>query len=437
MKKKLLSTLATTVGTVFLATGQLRGDDVSVGSSGRQADELSALKERVEHLERITMADDERALRPYWDGRLRMKSDDGRFNVQLRGRLHYDLVFWGREDSAISDSLGRLGDRTIFRRARLGTQGTLWGVLDYKAEWDFAGGDASRKDLYMKYNDLGPLGSLTIGHVKEPFSLEELTSSNSVTFMERSLPTQFAPNHNLGFLLQDQIFDKRVTWALGVFDQDDDNSHGDWAVTGRVTGTPLYLDDGNQLVHLGIAASRRGSGSDDRMTRYRARPEIRSNDRFVNTGWLPQSGSTDMIGFEAAKKWGPASIQGEYIVAKPRLEGQSNPTFDGYYISASYVLTGESRGYSGTFGGVKPRRNAFEEGGIGAWEIAARYSNIDLDSNEVRGGKLNNITAGLNWYLNPSARMMINYVNTKVQRDDFDVSSARADAVTMRFQVSF
>ena len=87
-----------------------------------------------------------------------------------------------------------------------------------------------------------------------------------------------------------------------VFDQDDDNTHGDWAITVRVTGTPLVHDDGDKLMHLGIAASYRGSGDDDRMTRYRARPEIRSVDRFVNTGWLPQSGSTGMVGFEAAKQ---------------------------------------------------------------------------------------------------------------------------------------
>ncbi len=406
-----------------------------MSSAVARADDVESLKERIERLEERTMIDDERALRPYWDGRLRMKTDDGKFNVQLRGRLHYDLVFWGHEASDIRDNIGPLGDRTLFRRARLGTRGTLWGTMDYMAEWDFAGGDAAVRDAYLQLNNMGPLGSLRAGHFKEPFSLEELTSSNNITFMERSLPVQFAPSRNFGFLLQNSVLDGRMTWAAGLYDQGDNNRRGDWAATARLTGTPYYGDDGNQLVHLGVAASHRGSGDDD--IRYRARPEIRT-ERFINTGWLEQSGSSTLAGLEAAAKVGPASVQGEYIMACPRLEGQSNPTFDGYYVTGSYVLTGESRGYSGgSFGGVRPRRNAFENGGIGAWEVALRYSNIDLNSKDVRGGELDNITAGVNWYLNPNSRFMFNYVNTKAKRNDFNSSSARADAYMMRFQISF
>ncbi len=381
------------------------------------------------------MIEDEKALRPYWDGRLRMVTDDGRFNVQLRGRLHYDLAFWGHKASDIEDNIVPLGDRTLFRRARLGTQGTLWGTMDYMAEWDFAEDDVAVRDAYLQLKDMGPLGSLRAGHFKEPFSLEELTSSNNITFMERSLPVQFAPSRNFGFLLQNRALDGRMTWAAGLYDQGDENIHGDWAATARVTGTPYYVDDGDKLVHLGIAASQRGSGDDD--IRYRARPEIRT-ERFIDTGDLEQSGSSNLLGLEAAAKIGPASVQGEYIMASPRLGGQSNPTFDGYYVTGSYVLTGESRGYSGGgFGGVTPRQNAFENGGIGAWEIALRYSTIDLNSKDVDGGELNNITAGINWYLNPNSRFMLNYVNSETKRDDFNSSSARADAYMMRFQVSF
>jgi phosphate-selective porin OprO/OprP len=103
--------------------------------------------------------------------------------------------------------------------------------------------------------------------------------------------------------------------------------------------------------------------------------------------------------------------------AKSMVESRSrffdDPQFWAASLQASYFLTGEHRPYkqsNGTFGNVKPKENYTNEGGTGAWELAARYSHLNLNDHNVFGGRLNDVTLGVNWYLNPSLRMAWNYV---------------------------
>ena len=99
---------------------------------------------------------------------------------------------------------------------------------------------------------------------------------------------------------------------------------------------------------------------------------------------------------------------------------QDDVSFDGYYVAASYFLTGEDRPYStssGKFGRVEPSNNfALNGSGWGAVELALRYSNLDLNDSPVYGGEENNWTVGLNWYLNPHTRMMLNYIHGDIDR---------------------
>ena len=112
----------------------------------------------------------------------------------------------------------------------------------------------------------------------------------------------------------------------------------------------------------------------------------------------------------------------------------SDPTFDGFYIQASYFLTGEQRNYktsTGAFDRVRPKENYHYGAGRGAWEVAARYSQIDLTDDSVSGGELKDLTLGLNWYLNPNMRMMWNYIRSHLD----DVGDS--DLLLMRLQIDF
>ncbi len=389
-----------------------------------------------------------------WSNGFKLERTDGSAELKFGGRIQADGAVIG-ESSGLSDDLRALGgdgqgNGVEFRRARLFFEGTVYERLFFKAQYDFAGGEAAFKDVYVGLNGLGPVGKVQVGQFKEPFFLDEQTSSNYITFMERGLNAVFFPDRNVGVMAQNTAAEKRFLWQLGVFRDTDDFgdafsnfSKTDWDTALRLSGLPLWSDDGSRFLHLGAGYVHRFRGDTER---YRQRPEAHLADRFVDTGTIAASGA-DLFNGELAWVHGPLSLQSEYTYALVnRDEGGGNLGFWGAYAQVSYFLTGEHRPYDlgkGRFGRVKPKASLNPaKGDWGAWEIAARYSYLDLDDSNVRGGKLSDVTAGVNWYLFPNARIMLNYVHA-------DVSGRRAPApntfnvtgtgniVETRFQVDF
>jgi phosphate-selective porin OprO/OprP len=335
-----------------------------------------------------------------------------------------------RADSDVESNTGELDDGTEFRTARMYMSGSIYENIDYKLQFDFAKTENEFKDVYFGIRDF-PFGYLKMGHFKEPFGLEEQTSSRFITFMERSLANAFVPGRNTGFMLSSTALNKRATWAAGIFRQTGtwggESSDGGYNLTGRVTALPLYEDEGANLLHVGAAYSLRNPKD---TVQYATEPEAHLAPDFVDTTALTAN-RAGVLGLECAWVDGPFSLQGEYMLADVDQSGSSSdPTFDGFYIQGSYFLTGEHRKYktsSGAFDRVKPKENFRFGGGPGAWEAAVRYSNIDLDDR----GELKDITVGLNWYLNPNTRIMWDYI-----RADLD-DVGDANLFLMRFQVDF
>ena len=379
-------------------------------------------------------ADDTNTFRVYWKDGIRADTADKSVRLKIGGRIMNDWAFFGVDDD-LQAAKGAFDDGTEFRRARLYVAGEVYGNVIFKAQYDFAGGDADFKDMYVGLKDLPGGATLKIGHFKEPFGLEELTSSKYITFMERSFAATFAPSRNTGIGVHGHCMDERVTWSGGVFH--DVGSFGDgkgdaYNVTGRVTGLPLYEDDGARLVHLGLAYSHKNP---DNTIKFSAHPESHIAPALVSTGDVAAD-SVDLIGTEAAVVLGPASIQGEYVFARVDTSSGSDADLSGYYVQASYFVTGEHRHYSrshGAFSRVKPAHSFIgkEGGGPGAIELALRYSSIDLTDGSVTGGELDDIAVGVNWHLNANTRVMANYV-----RADLD-SVGEADIFQTRFQIDF
>lgn len=369
-----------------------------------------------------------------WKNGIRFQTEDKAFSFKLGGRIMNDWAFMS-EDDEVKAAVGELQDATTeFRRARLYISGTIYDKIIFKAQYDFAGGDADFKDVYLGLKKLPAVGTLKVGHFKEPFGLEELTSSKYITFMERSLPIVFTPSRNTGIGVNNTALNKRLTWSAGAFL--DTNDYGDEAgaenseaVTARITGLPWYRGkDG--LLHLGLSYSYRDAKDD--AVRFRERPEAHLAPRFVDTGDI-NADSENRFGIEAALVHGPLSIQGEYMGTQVDALSGPDPEFSGYYGYVSYFLTGEHRAYknsTGAFDRVKPKTN-FGKGGTGAWEVALRYSQLDLNDAPITGGELKDITLGVNWYLNPNVRAMLNYVGA-----DLD-TVGDADILQLRFQIDF
>ncbi len=341
-----------------------------------------------------------------YDKGVNMVARNGKFNFKVGGRLMFDAAFYD------TDKI-ELGDGTEIRRSRISVSGTISDDWEFEADYDFANNAVNVKDISISYNGFNAV-NIKLGNFKEPFSLEENTSSRYLTFMERALPNVFAPGRNIGIGVNSKL--KSWTWAAGVFGQsvgdepDDDEGYG---ASVRLTTAPM--DDDRRVLHLGIGASYRAPDDKDREVRFRERPEShKSNKRLVNTGTIANVDDYTTIGLEAALILGAFSLQGEYI--KTRVDREKNFTdvdFSGGYVYGSWFITGESRNYkskSGKFGRIKPLVNAGDHGGVGAWELAIRYSTLNLNDNVINGGIEENTTIGLNWYLNPQLRFMTNFV---------------------------
>ena len=362
-----------------------------------------------------------------WSNGFKLDSADKAFKLKFGGRIQADYTFVDA-DSALSG----LEDGFEFRRARLFFSGTIYERFEFKAQYDFNSDGPEFKDVYIGIKN--DWGTVRFGHFKEVFSLEEMTSSNNLSFLERSLPVQaFAPVRNSGIDFRGKKGDK-FNWGFGAFYDADDfavsTSEDNINITGRIAFRPLYEDKGARMIHLGLSATQKDRESS---IRFRARPEAHLSGRFVNTGTFAADSAT-IYDLELAAVNNSFWAAAEYISADVDSPAFGDPSFDGYYVQVGYFLTGEHRAYKtsgGVFDRIKPKENFGKDGGRGAWELAFRVSSIDLNDGAIQGGEQDDWSLGVNWYPNPATRLTINWVHADVD------NLGEADFFLVRWQVGF
>ena len=374
-----------------------------------------------------------------WDDGIKLQCQSEWLSLRFGGKVMGDVGWADGEGQGASGA--DVGQESEWRRLRPYLSGTVADRLDFKIEAEFAGLQTQWMDLYLRIKNMPVVGDATVGHFKEPFGLEELTSSADTTFLERALPDAFTPGRSLGAMLQQSVLTERATWALGVFrslgDQPSfpDGRGGEaLAVTGRVTWLPWRDEKTDELVHLGAAYSFRSLLDD---ARYRQRPEAHFVGNLTDTGSF-RADATHLVGSEAAWARGPLSLQGEYMAAFADQPDADVAFLHGAYVQASYFLTGEHRPYDsgiGVFKGPQPLR-PFPTEGLGAWELAARYSFLDLRGPSLAdtARQVQDFTVGLNWYLSPNLRLGWNYARSWI---DGSGSSGAADIFLFRVQLAF
>ncbi len=374
--------------------------------------------------------------------------------VKLSGQLQTDTIWVGQDENNRA-KYQTIPDGAAFRRARLRAFGD-YGPSEYRVELDFAqAGRPTFLDVYAGLHDLPYVGRVRVGHFFEPFSLERYTNNRYTVFLERGLPdAPFAPARNLGVMADRAVLDQRATWAVGLFRTDSDAFGDDTgtnfqsAVTGRITGLPYYDESsgGSRYLHVGLGYSIRGTKNDT--VRFRSQPEARIGattpniPNFVDTGDIAAKWY-QLLGFELAWTNGPLSFQGEYILTPVSTMNTGMVVFQSWYTTLSLFLTGEHRPYrreNGTFDRVIPKTDFFSQKpdggwgfGPGAWELALRLSHLDLDNGAVRGGRLTDLTVGVNWYLNPYLRVTANYIHAAPQADNGNPGRANIYGLRMGY----
>jgi phosphate-selective porin OprO/OprP len=397
-------------------------------------------------------------LKVKWKGAPELSSSDGKFKFKVRGRV---LTDYNNIDQDF-DITGRPDVNAVeLRRARLGVEGVVWYDVKYKFEVDFADETVAVKDAYVAYAGLKPkdwgIGEIRIGNQYTYNSLEQTTSANFVTFMERAAFTE-------AFFLDRQIGAAILAgsdhWSLqtGIYGAPPvetlDFLQDQTAYLARFTVAPINreVNGVNQVIHLGVSGRHRDEAEDirtptaqatvldDQPFRYRARgADLHLADRFIATPFIGET--DDLLNLEAAFVWGPFSMQAEYAQLWVDSFGSLqtvDPKYDGWYVDASWYLTGETRNYdasTGVFARPKVKNPVLwgnGQGGRGAWQIAGRYDVLNLsDANGALVGFNSNTASalvactlcgnqetwlfGINWWLNDYTRLALNVTQSKIE----------------------
>lgn len=354
---------------------------------------------------------------------LQVKTEDGDFKFKLSGRIHADAsVSHGDEFLDKDGNRVEANDGTEIRRARIAFNGTFFKDWDFKSQIDFADNKVGIKDMWLRYTGLDFL-QVRVGQQKQAFSRELQESSNDQIFIERSLMNVLnvpVVDRAIGLNLISHVKHGtgHFTGQIGIFGEtvaaNKRNNMADegWAVNSRVTYAPIAEE--NRILHLGVAGNYREPDDAGDVTgkslKYEYETTHMSNLKLLSAG-IGDVNNIKMLGVEAAGVYGPFSFGGEYTNTWIDRKGALSLNFNGWYSEAAWTLTGESRRYKkGVFYKVVPNRSfSLANGGIGAWELAFRFAEVDLNDNGFRGGKLSNITIGLNWYLNENVRLMAGY----------------------------
>jgi len=365
-------------------------------------------------------------------------------NVTVNGVFQADAG-WIHQDANSSNQYGEIKDGSDFRRARLSAKGSVTELTNYFFQMDFGFfGRPTFTDVWLEQTKVPFFGNVRIGQWKQPFGLETVSSFRYTTFMERSVLFQpFTPFRHLGIGFYDHSDDLSMTWAASGFRTGQDqfgatlSSNGGYGTAERLTWVPSWESDGRNYLHLGVGHFF-NAPPDDKVT-FRTIPEffVGANGPgavgtsgqavpggsdgvpfFISTGSLNAS-SYNVLGSELLWVRGPVSLQSEAMMNVVNQVGGGAAVLPGVYAQAGYFLTGEHRPYdrkTGSIDRVIPKSNLTFNGkccdpGLGAWEIAGRWSYLDLNDSAIRGGTIMDYTAGLNWYWNPYTKMVFNYVH--------------------------
>lgn len=419
-------------------------------------EQIDTLGDQVQDLKRSSAAQYDDSQRQQNDavkvtldnGRPTFKSGDGNFSASLRALVQYDTTWYSQDSSdtvKLTPALGRdLSNGTRFR-AQFGLEGTIFQNWSYSFIYDFGGSNGTEQQgrvssAYIQYNGLAPF-QFRIGAFAPYIGLEDSTSSADLLFPERASASELSRSltggdgrkgAQIAAIGDDYLFSVSYTGAsttaTAVFDdQQAVNARAaylfysdlDTKFVGSLSG--VYLFDTPDSVASAVGPT---------SITLADRPELRVD----GTQLITASVDADNLligGGEAALQWQNLFVQGGYFIydIQRRASSLPDPEFNGWYVEGSWILTGEAKPYDATRGAFRTPKPSQpltfgETPGIGAWELAARFSTADLNYREnlnpaaggIRGGEQNIWSVALNWYPNNSVRLGVDYEHVDIDR---------------------
>jgi len=435
----------------------------SAASPTPPEDENQALRERVESLEQTVSllqrqqeARDEaeagKAGQPLFgagpDGFFIQSADKKSFKIRFRGYVQAQGQFFVAGDSVTSPN------QFLMRRVRPIVEGTVAEFIDFKIMPDFGLGTTVLQDAYLNAH-YSLLAQTQIGKFKQPFGIERLQSGASLTFIERGVPNTIVPNRDIGVQLWGNWREGLLTYQLAAFNgvndggsTDGDNNDGKDAVA-RVFVQPFQDTTWTPLAGFGIGLAGSLGKANGSPAAYKT---VGQQTFFTYASNVQQSGQRWRISPQLYWNWGPFGLLGEWLQSSTQLRikraGGSTPDLradnSAWQLQASYVLTGESASYYG----VVPRTSFVPSKGTwGAFELAGRYGELDVDNDVFHEGFASLSSSArhersygldFNWYLNRFLKWQFEFDQTFFDRGARNGNDRPTESVFMtQFQVSY
>lgn len=463
LRKSLLASL-------LIGSGIIASPELALANDSSELEQLRALVQELDQKVRVIdrknelaaeVAANEKTKQPVVkanSGGFSIGSADGAHVFKLRGLLQADnRSYFGDDDP-------NLRNDNVLRRVRPRFQGTLYNIFDFDINTDFAkDATATVQDAYINAR-FKPWFQVQAGKFKTPFSLERLQSGTWSRFAERSyVADSISPNRDVGVKVHGDLFDKKLNYNIGVLNgigdggsgKQDGDTNTDKSFVARVFAEPFK---GSDSVLAGLGFGLAGTWSDeagDAVTDKYQTPGRQTLFQYAGT----TLGDGDKIRWspQAYYYYGPFGIIAEYARSSTDVKRGANKAEldnDAWQVAASWVLTGEDN----NFAGITPKQNFdLDKSGWGAWEIALRYHELEIDKDAFAGAagvrfagtpnaatgvnitkKAQTWTAGLNWYLNKNIKIAASYDHTSFDSADVAIRDREDEnALFTRFQVAF
>lgn len=324
-------------------------------------------------------------------------------NIKLSGKIEFDSAYIDKTDNT-KNTLG-----TRIRTASIAVDGPLPGDLKYKFEVNFAGDKVSLKKAYFDYSGL-KFVNLRAGRFVQDFGM----NSDSKFPEEAPALSQkggVATNDGIRISASGDKWYSSIGFG-SVLLSSEEKKNNFKNIFFRQTYSPIITD--KFILHTGISGIIFQSKDAESKIEYKAGFDTAYYDSAINTS-VDKVKNVKVLGLDLGSVYGPFSIQGEYIRSfiKSNDNAQPKKNIKGSYVQVAYSLTGEERGYNpsdnGNFTAIIPNQDfSLKDGGIGAWEIAFRYNQLDLEN--FKGGKMHSFSSSLNWYWNKNFNLKFSYI---------------------------
>jgi phosphate-selective porin OprO/OprP len=394
-------------------------------------------------------------------GGFQIRSADTNFVLKVRGYIQADSRWFIDDKTAVNDTF-------LLRRVRPIIEGTVWDKFDYRLMLDFGSGvtssasnDAYVQDAYVNARFFPQL-QVQAGKFKEPVGLERLQSGSNLLFVERAYPSQLVPNRDVGLQIQGDFFEGALSYVVGLFNGVQDGASGDIDATdddkdiaARLFAQPFKNSDVEALRGFGFGLAGTYGDHAGALRSFVSPGQQTFFNYYSGTGTnavTVADGKQWRIAPQAYYYWRSLGVFGEYTISAPEVRrtggGLATPAttrlqHTAWQVAASYFLTGEDN----SFKAVTPK-HPFTLGGDGwgAWEIAARVSELKLDGDtfplfadeRTSARKAFSYTVGLNWHLNRNFKVNLNYEHTDFKGGSSNSVLAQDENVIMtRAQISF